>query len=79
MNVKKLTITPLMSGCQSYETRNPSTEVASLLIKERLSHVDSQYNQTRPPRALRKLPKWLKSFVNPNTLVVKENKFNIEG
>lgn len=79
MKIQKLTITPLENGCPSFFTLNPSAKDAAMMISQRLSHEKSQYNAERPARALRKMPKWLKEFVNPKTLVVKERKFDING
>ncbi len=79
MEIKKLTISPLISGFQNYVYSRPSNESAGVLIKERLVSGESFYNSDRPARALRKIPKWLKGFVNPKALVVKERKFDINS
>lgn len=79
MNIQKLTITPLEKGLSSYVTQNPTIESAGRLISERLLSSNGYYNREKPARALRKIPKWMKDFVNPETLVVKERKFDING
>ena len=48
-------------------------------IKELINNKFQIYDAKRPARALRKMPKWLKEFVNPKALVVKERKFDING
>ena len=50
-----------------------------MMISQRLSHEKSQYNTERPARALRKMSKWLREFANPNALVVKERKFDVNA
>lgn len=79
MKINKLTITSLECGFPNYICKRPSNESAGILIKERLAAAQSQYNSERPARALRKIPKWLKGFVNPKALVVKERKFDINS
>lgn len=77
MNIQKLTITPLEKGVSAYITQNPTTESAGRLISERLLSSSGYYNTEKPARALRKIPKWMKGFVNPEALVVKDRKFKI--
>lgn len=72
MNINKLTITPIMSGMHSFVRKEPKTEIASQLIKERL--LSGSDNKT--PRALRKLPKSLRSWVNPECKVVTNTRKN---
>lgn len=79
MKISKLTITPLETGCPSFFVLNPSTKDATMMISQRLSHEKSQYNTERPARALRKMSKWLREFANPNALVVKERKFDVNA
>ena len=79
MKINKLTITPLENGCPSFFILNPSTKDATMMISQRLSHEKSQYNTERPARALRKMSKWLREFANPNALVVKERKFDVNA
>ena len=78
MDIQKLTITPIYSGCPKIVSQNPAKTSASLLMKERLAMKVSPYNKETTPRALRKLPDWLKGFVNPKTLVSKERNFSTE-
>ena len=78
MDIKKLTITPIHSGCPKIVSQNPTQESASLLMKERLAMKVSPYNQETTPRVFKKLPDWLKGFVNPKTLVSKERHFHTE-
>lgn len=47
---------------------NPSPEIARALMTERLS----MYNYDRVPKVLKKLPKNLRGWVNPDTLVIKK-------
>ena len=76
MKISKLTITPLETGCPSFSILNPSTKDATMMISQRLSHEKAQYNTERP---LRKMSKWLREFANPNALVVKERKFDVNA
>lgn len=78
MNIQKLTITPIQSGCPKIVSQNPTKASASLLMKERLAMQGSQYNKEATPRALRKLPDWLKDFVNVKTLVPQKRNFSTE-
>lgn len=66
MNINKLTITPIMSGMPSFSRQNPSTEIACQLIKERL--ICGSNNST--PKFLKKLPKALRGWVNPECKIV---------
>ncbi len=78
MDIQKLIITPIQSGCPQIVSQNPTKASASLLMKERLAIQGSQYNKEATPRVFRKLPDWLKGFVNPKTLVSKERHFSTE-
>lgn len=78
MDIKKLTITPIQNGFSQIVSHNPTQASASLLMKERLAMKVSTYNQETTPRVFRKLPDWLKGFVNPKTLVFKERHFFTE-
>ncbi len=66
MKIAKLTITPLSKGWPGTVIESPSAERAGMLIKDKLN---SGYNDTtqKLPRACRKIPKFLKGFVNPAT------------
>ena len=79
MQVKKITITPLMNGCPKIVREMPSAEIAGILIKERLAAYPSQYNEQKSARVFRKLPAWMKGFVNPKALVSKERRFTTVG
>ncbi|MBQ8668588.1 hypothetical protein IJ472_02325 [bacterium] len=65
MNIKKLTITPIIRGAKGITIDAPSTERAQKLITERLT---TCYENEKPARL--KLPKFLKGFVNPKTRVI---------
>ena len=78
MNIQKLTITPIQSGCPKIVSQNPTKASASLLMKERLAMKNSHYNDDSTPRVFKKLPNWLKDFVNIKTLVSKEKQFSKE-
>lgn len=78
MDIKKLTITPIQKGFPQIISQNPTKASASLLIKERLAMKVSPYNKETTPRVFKKLPGWLKDFVNPKTLVSKERHFFTE-
>lgn len=69
MNISKLTITPISKGLSPFVQYCPTNETASLLIKERLV---SGYTE-KVPRALKKLPSYLKGLVNPDTKVIRRN------
>lgn len=73
MQVNKLTITPFIKGCKPYITQEPNKHMAFTLIKERLMHKDSSYQKI--PNCLRRLPKNIPSWVNPETHVVNLRKF----
>ncbi len=67
MKISKLTITPLSKGWAQTVIENPSTERAQNLIKDRLNSGFPDYN--RKPRVYRRIPKFLKGFVNPATKI----------
>lgn len=62
MHITKLTLTPIATGCPKVVLNKPSN--ASQLIKEKI--LMPQNNSTNPPRILRKIPDYLKSWVNTN-------------
>lgn len=66
MNISKLTITPIMSKTSSIVIKNPSSEIAEIFIKEKLT---SNYGFQKPKRP--KMPKFLKGFMNPKTYIGK--------
>lgn len=75
MEISKLTITPIMSGVSEYVAFKPTSNMASILMKERLSC--NYFNKdSKIPRALRKIPKALQGFVNPRSKVLKNRNFN---
>lgn len=76
MHIQKLTIAPLVSGCQQTVIKRPSPDIAGLLIKEKLSSCYG-YEQGKLTRVLRKMSKTLKGFINPEYKVVKERKFSL--
>ena len=78
MDINKLTITPIQKGFPQIVSYNPTQTSASLLMKERLAMKASPYNKETTPRVFKKLPGWLKDFVNPKTLVSKERHFHTE-
>ena len=59
MEIKRLIITPIIRGTQGFVSYKPSVETARTLITERVSAT-----HTKLPKSLRKIPKWLKNFVN---------------
>lgn len=71
MQIKRLIITPLENnGKKLVDTYYPSVERAQLLMTERIkSGLANKYNQSEKPKV--KIPKWLKNFVNPKTIVNK--------
>ena len=73
MNIKKLTITPV--GYIKYKNivHNPKPDFAGELIKNRLYRGNA--SDTTIARAVRRLPKILRGWVNPETLVIKNRKF----
>ncbi len=68
MQITKLTLTPLAKGWPGAVIETPSASRAGRLIKERL--VSGYQDNSRPPRILRRIPKFLKGFVNPAAKVV---------
>lgn len=69
MDIKKLTITPVIRGARKFTIDNPTQERAQRLITERLC---SNYENEKPVRL--KLPKFLRGFVNPKTRVIEKLK-----
>lgn len=67
MNITKLTITPIHKGITPFVEKNPSCEIASILIKDRLT----SGAKTDIPKILKKVPDFLKGLVNPNTKVAR--------
>ncbi len=77
MNITKLTITPITTDCKGFQIIHPDIKTATTMITERLSSNHSAFGESKlPARALRKIPKVLKGFVNPKSKVVKEQKFS---
>ena len=77
MKISKLTITPLSKGWTQTVIVSPSAERAGTLIKDRLNSGVNDTTQ-RLPRIYRKIPKFLKGFVNPDSKVIDKNKFSAE-
>ena len=74
MQISKLTITPLTSECYTTIIEKPSSELAGRFIKERLS--TGSYYDHKTAKVFRKIPKFLKNIVNPQSKVSNERKFN---
>lgn len=72
MDIKNLTITPITKGMAAYRYKNPSNKIASQLITERLL----SGSDNKIPRALRKLPKSLRGWINPKCKVVPDIRTN---
>lgn len=80
MDIRKLTITPIISSRKDIIINKPTAERAGMLIKERLSTGTYMPGDKMPlPRPLRKLPEALKGFVNPNTRVITPSTFSINS
>lgn len=71
MQISKLTITQLSKGWASTIVDNPTTERAKILINDRLNSGFADYD--RKARIYRRIPKFLKGFVNPATKVGETN------
>ncbi len=67
MNIGKLTITPILKGNGSVIYKNVNNKIASTLIKEKIN-MEICYNREKP-KALRRLPKALRGWVNPDSHV----------
>ncbi len=77
MQIKRLTLTPLSKGWPDAVIDSPSAERAGRLIKERLSSGFSDpYTPVNVPK---KIPKFLKGFVNPKSMVSHDTKFITTG
>lgn len=72
MEINKLIITPITKGMAAYRCKNPSNKIASQLITERLL----SGSDNKIPRALRKLPKSLRGWVNSECKVVPDRRTN---
>ena len=72
MDIKRLTITPVIRGARKIVIDNPSQERAQRFMTERLC---SNYENEKPVRL--KLPKFLRGFVNPKTRVIENLRNNI--
>ncbi len=75
MNVSKLTITPWISNGQSQVFQKPTTQMAKVLMNERLSVAPIE---DKTARVFRKLPKSLQGFVNKDCKVSGERKFSMD-
>lgn len=76
MNISKLIITPWVTGGTVQRFDKPANQVASILVKERLSIAGPDTQKTA--RVFRKIPKSLKGFVNSETKVSTERKFSMD-
>ena len=77
MNVNKLTLTSIIGAKYKVIINSPETDVATTLIKERLSSRNGLYNNT--PKVIKKLPSQLKGLVNPKYHVGDYRKFDINA
>ena len=77
MKITKLTITPLSKGWYGTVIELPAPERAGRLIKERLNC--GYTNQDKPAGIFRKIPAFLKGFVNPECKKPDERKFTTTG
>lgn len=75
MIVSKLTITPWITGGRVQHFIQPTEKTVATLVKERLSVA---VRDDRTARVFRKLPKALKGFVNPKSIVSTERKFSMD-
>ena len=66
MEIRRLTITPIIKGLKGFSTYNPSVDTAKLLMKERLS---TNYDYYKIPKRLKKLPENIPNWVNKKTFV----------
>ena len=65
MNISKLTITPVIKGASKVVISEPNEQRAGMLIMEKL-----RTNHDKPEKIkLKKLPKFLLGFINPETRV----------
>jgi hypothetical protein len=71
MEITKLTITPLFKDIKPFCEYQPSKELATGLIKDRLISVKNY----EPPKVLKRIPKKLRDFVKPNCKYVKKTDF----
>lgn len=77
MNINKLTLTSIIGSDYKVIINNPKTDVATTLIKERLSSRSGVYN--RQPKVLKKLPSYLKGLVNPEYRVQNYKRFDVDA
>jgi len=60
MDIKRLTITPIMKGLKGFTINNPSVDSAQLLIKERLlTHYGYTTISKCPKKIHHKIPNWV--------------------
>ena len=69
MFVNRLIITPVDSTCKGFVRKNPSRRVTEMMMKERLE-IGSPFD-VKIPKVMKKLPKCLEGWVNPNCIVIK--------
>jgi len=67
MDIKKLTIAPIVRGARSIIINEPSPQRAAMLIKESFESSRTAFGVKSMP--VKKLPKALKGLVNPKTWV----------
>ncbi|MBE7713373.1 MAG: hypothetical protein E7Z87_06485 [Cyanobacteria bacterium SIG26] len=77
MNVNKLTLTSIIGGKYKVIIDNPNSDIASTLIKERLSVRNGLYNDV--PKIVKKLPSHLKGLVNPEYRVSHVKKIDMNA
>lgn len=75
MQISKLTITPLSKEWYTTIIEKPSSEIAGKFIKERLS--SGSYYDNTTAKIFKKIPKYLKNLVKPESKVSNERKFNL--
>ena len=64
MEIKRLTITPIMKGLKGFTINNPSVNSAQLLIRERLL---TNYGYNTISKSSKKIPHKIPSWVNIKT------------
>lgn len=67
MEVAKLTLSPIIKNGKNIVIQNPSNERATRLLKESLEIYTGK--QTKPKFPRKKLPEWIRDFINPKSWV----------
>jgi hypothetical protein len=73
MEITKLTITPLFRELKPFYEHNPSKQIATVLIKDRLACLTN----SDTPKVLKKIPKALRGFVKPDCRPIQNVDFYI--